>query len=113
MDVVAVKDQQVRDNIMFTLWESELEPVDIIEWVYAKDQEYINSALTLALIRRIELIPKEPKISKPIWNLFEEYDNIVFKKSHDIRRILIITHKINLVHPFPIIVRQKTFDLII
>ena len=110
MDVVASRDQQVKDNSVFALWEPEPELFDIMEWVYAEDIEYTNPALTLALTGRIELTPKVPKIPKPIQNLLKKYDDIIFKGSHDLGQTSVIEHKINLVHPFPITARQKTFD---
>jgi len=67
----------------------------------------------LALTRRIKLTPKEFKIPKLIQNLLKEYKDIISKESYDIERISVITYKINLVHPFPITAKQKTFDLII
>jgi len=66
----------VRDNIVFALWELEPKLFDIIEWIYAKNQEYVNSALTLALTRRIKLTSKEPKIPRPIQNILKKYDPI-------------------------------------
>ncbi len=81
--------------------------------MYVEDQEYINPALTLALTRRIELIPKKPKIPRLIQNLLREYNDIISKKSNNIGRISVIKYKINLVYPFSIMVRQKTFDPII
>ncbi len=66
VDVVAFRDQQVRDNTVFALWEPKSELFDITEWVYVKDQEYVNPALILVLTRRIELTSKELKILKPI-----------------------------------------------
>ncbi len=84
MDVVASKDQQVKDNLVFALWESELEALDITEWVYVKEQEYVNPTLTLALIGRIESTSKQPKILKPIQKLLKEYDDIIFKGSYNL-----------------------------
>src|SRR6266498_4500089 len=84
MDVVASRDQQVKDNSIFTLWEPEPELFDITEWVYAKDLEYTNPALMLALIERTELIPKVSKTPKPIQNLLKEYDDIISKGSYDL-----------------------------
>ncbi len=84
VDVVASKDQQVKDNSVFALWEPEPELFDITEWVYAEDLEYTNSALTLALTGRTELTLKVPKIPKPIQNLLKEYDDIISKGSHDL-----------------------------
>jgi len=108
--VVASRDQQVKDNSVFTLWEPEPELFDITEWVYAEDPEYTNPALTLALTGRTELTPKVSKIPKPIQNLLKEYDDIISKGSHDLGQMSVIEHKINLVHPFLITARQKTFD---
>jgi len=65
----------------------------------------------LALTGRIEPIPKKFKIPKPIQNLLKEYNDIIFKESHDLRRTSVIKHKINLVHLFFITARQKIFDL--
>ena len=84
VDVVASKDQQVKDNLVFALWESELEALDITEWVYVKEQEYVNPTLTLALIGRIESTSKQPKILKPIQKLLKEYDDIIFKGSYNL-----------------------------
>ena len=62
------------------------------------------------LIGRIKPILKESKISRLIQNLLKKYDDIVFKKSKDIGRILVIKYKINLIHPFFIIIKQKIFN---
>ena len=66
VDVITSKDQQVRDNTVFALWESEPKSCDIMEWVYTEDQEYINLTLILALTGRIKLILKKPKVPKLI-----------------------------------------------
>ena len=44
------------------------------------------------------------KIPKEITGLLNKYSDIIAKDSNDLRRTLLIKHKINLIHPFPIVV---------
>ncbi len=75
---------------------------------YYDEVEKVCLYLAENLVKAKQVFNQFPILIK---RLLDQFKDVVFQHSNDIGKTNILKHKINLVHPFPIMAKPKTFDL--
>ena len=108
VDVINARDQMVKEptsSNLCALWKQE-EKVAKIEFYYDKvEKVYLHLAENSVEIKQVmNQLPISVK------RLLDQFKDVVAQYKDDLGRTNILKHKINLVHPFPITARPKSFD---
>src|SRR6266498_3216353 len=109
VDVVNARDQTVKEptsSNLCALWEQEDKAMKI-EFYYDK-VEKVCLHLAENSVEAKQVINQLPTSVK---RLLDQFKDVVAQHKDDVGRTNILKHKINLVHPFPITARPKSFDL--
>jgi len=109
VDVVNARDQTVKElisNNLCALWEQDDETIEI-EFYY---DEVEKVCLHLAE-NPVEAKQVMNQLPTSVKRLLDQFKDVVAQHKDDLGRTNVLKHKINLVHPFPITARPKSFDL--
>ena len=100
------KCQKPQKSNLYTLWKLNEDNIEI-EFYYDKiEKVYLHLAENL-----IETKQVLNQLSTLVKRLLEQFKNVVAQNSNDLGQTNVLKHKINLVHPFSITAKPKTFDL--
>jgi len=108
VDVINVRDQVIKDITMSNLcalWKLD-EKVADIEFYY-DEEENVCLHLTENLVEAKQVMNQLPTSVK---KLLDQFKDVVAQHNNDLKRTNILKHKINLVHPFSITAKPKSFD---
>ena len=108
VDVINVRDQIVKEPItsnLCALWEQEDEVAEI-EFYY---DEVEKVCLHLAE-NSVEVKQVLNQLPTSVKRLLDQFKDVIAQHKDDVGRTNVLKHKINLVHPFPITARPKSFD---
>src|SRR6266498_356461 len=108
VDVVNARDQTVKDTIssnLCALWELDEEAAEI-ELQY-DEVEKVCLHLAENPVEAKQVLNQLPTSVK---RLLDQFKDVIAQHRDDLGRTNILKHKINLVHPFPIIVKLKSFE---
>ncbi len=108
VDVINVRDQSVKETTtsnLCALWEQDDEAAEI-EFYYDK-VEKVCLHLAKNPVEAKQVLNQLPTSVK---RLLDQFKNVVAQHKNDLGCTNILKHKINLVHPFPITVKSKSFD---
>ena len=108
VDVVNARDQKVKDTIssnLCALWELDEEAAEI-ELQY-DEVEKVCLHLAENPVEAKQVLNQLPTSVK---RLLDQFKDVIAQHRDDLGRTNILKHKINLVHPFPIIVKLKSFE---
>ncbi len=108
MDVVNARDQTVKEltsNNLCALWEQKEEAAEIEFYYDEVEKVYLHLAENPVEAKQVmNQLPTSVK------RLLDQFKDVVAQHKDDLGRTNIFKHKINLVHPFPITARPKSFD---
>src|SRR6266540_3959806 len=109
VDVVNARDQTVKKPItsnLCVLWEQDDEVAEI-EFYY-DEVEKVCLHLAENPVEAKQVLNQLPTSVK---RLLDQFKDVVAQHKDDLGRTNVLKHKINLVHPFSITTRPKSFDL--
>src|SRR6266498_536019 len=109
VDVVNARDQTVKEptsSNLCALWEQDDEAAEI-EFYY-NEVEKVCLHLAENPVEAKQVLNQLPASVK---RLLDQFKDVVAQHKDDVGRTNVLKHKINLVHPFPITARPKSFDL--
>src|SRR6266542_1919920 len=108
VDVVNARDQTVKElttSNLCALWEQDDEEVEI-EFYYDEEKRV---CLHLAE-NPVEAKQVMNQLPTSVKRLLDQFKDVVTQHKEDVGQTNVLKHKINLVHPFPITARPKSFD---
>src|SRR6266540_5770915 len=108
VDVINARDQTVKEptfSNLCALWEQEEEAAEI-EFYY-DEVEKVCLHLTENPVEAKQVMNQ---LLIAVKRLLDQFKDVVAQHKDDLGRTNILKHKINLVHPFPITARPKSFD---
>src|SRR6266498_200068 len=109
VDVVNARDQTVKEpssSNLCALWEQDDEAAEI-EFYY-NEVEKVCLHLAENPVKAKQVLNQLPTLVK---RLLDQFKDVVAQHKDDLGRTNVLKHKINLVHPFPITAKPKSFDL--
>src|SRR6266498_2988546 len=109
VDVVNARDQTVKEltsSNLCALWKQDDEAAEI-EFYYDK-VEKICFHLAENPVEAKQVMNQLPTSVK---RLLDQFKDVIAQHKNDLGRTNVLKHKINLIHPFPITARPKSFDL--